>query len=118
MKGEDIMQYVQMILEIVVLSIVVLVVYNALKIYVLSKFKVNKWFVLAAAIIVLVAQSVVNAKYKNDIISYILTAVSVVLFLWFMDAMGWSGAKPRANAKDSVVIKPKVKPNRVKHKEE
>jgi hypothetical protein len=108
------MQYVKMILEIVALSIIVLFVYNALKIYVLGKLKINKWFILAAAIIILVAQSIVNTKYKNDIVSYIFTALFVILFLWFMDTMGWGAAKPKAN--NSVVIKPKAKPNRIKDK--
>ena len=108
------MQYVIMILEIVVLAIVGLVLYNLFKIYVISKFKINKWFVLAAAIIILIAQFVVNGKYKNDIASYILTAAFVILSLWFMDAMGWGATKPKTN--NSVVIKPKAKPNRIKDK--
>ena len=115
------------ILRIVALSIVVFIAYSLLRKYVFSKFKVNKWIIIGIAVVVLVGSLILNqftGLQTNTIFITIQSGVFVVLFLWFMDTMGW-GPKPvpaKSNLKTTktkyatpTVIKAKAKPNRLKN---
>ncbi|HEY8892978.1 MAG TPA: hypothetical protein VIM70_22390 [Clostridium sp.] len=114
------------ILSIIAFSIVVLVVYNVLKAYVLYKIKINKWIILTAALVIFI---VPMALWKNIPIymsRYIIPGLFVMLFLWFMDLSGFLGKRKttntnyttsssKKNKKPDVIIRPKAKPNRVKN---
>ena len=115
------------ILKIIALSIVVFITYSLLRKYVFSKFKVNKWIIIGIAVVVLVASVILNqvkALQTNMVFVTIQSGVFVVLFLWFMDTMGW-GPKPvpaKSNLKTNktkyattAVIKAKAKPNRLQN---
>lgn len=108
-------------LQVILFSIVILIVYNALKVYVLSKINANKWVVLIAGVLVFfiptIAAAYFNLPYNGTVWSYIHMGVFVILFLWFMDIIGFGASRniKSNNKKDDVVIRPKAKPNRVKH---
>lgn len=107
---------------------VVMVLYNfVIKLYVLPKFKINKWVALAFGIIMFFATNVVGValKFKYDQFSikqipyFICMALFILSFFMFFDLMGWSsGAKyEKKNGKKDIVIRPKAKPNRVKNRD-
>lgn len=107
-------------LQVIGLTIVVLIVYNLLKVYVFSKIKVNKWIIFILSIIALFLPGILRANgiaVDNTILGYVIGGVSVLLFLWFLDLMGWTGlgGVKTKQKKDDIVIKPKAKPNRVKN---
>ena len=113
--------------RIIGLVILVYIIYAVLKKYFFSKFKVHKWIIIGIIIAVfavpLILSSAMGFK-MNIIISTIQSGVLVILFLWFMDTMGW-GPKPapsKTNLKTNktkyattTVIKAKAKPNRLKN---
>ncbi|MCJ7689453.1 MAG: hypothetical protein MUO60_09060 [Clostridiaceae bacterium] len=114
------------ILSIIAGSIIMLVVYYLLKTYVLFKIKVNKWIVLAAAIVLFIVPILIWPDMPEYVKSYLLPGIFVVLFLWFMDLSGYIKKRNDSktnyttigNKKDNkkdVVIRPKAKPNRVKN---
>jgi len=112
----------------VAFSVIVLVLYNVLKAYVLFKVKVNKWIVLAAAVVLFIAPIIIWPNMPTYVSNYIVPGIFVVLFLWFMDLSGFMRnrniSKSKTNVtttsakkdkKKDVVIRPKAKPNRVKN---
>ncbi|MBU3144131.1 hypothetical protein [Clostridium sp. CF012] len=113
------------ILGIVAFSIVVLVVYNVLKTYVLHKIKVNKWVILGLAMVLFVVPTLAWPTMPKYVANYVIPGVFVFLFLWFMDLSGFIKKKsaPTTNysigakkdKKADVVMRPKVKPNRIKN---
>jgi len=116
------------ILSIVAFSVIVLVLYTVLKAYVLFKVKVNKWIVLAAAVVLFIAPIIIWPNMPTYVSNYIVPGIFVVLFLWFMDLSGFMRnrniSKSKTNVtttsakkdkKKDVVIRPKAKPNRVKN---
>ena len=115
------------VIEIIGLAILAFIAYSLLKKYVFSKFKVNKWIIIGAAVIVFVVPLVLNLTNViklSFIFSTIQSGVMVILLLWLMDTIGW-GPKPlpaKSNAKTNktkyattTVIKSKAKPNRLKN---
>ena len=50
------------------------------------------------------------AKFHN--VSFLLTILTVTFFLWFMDIVTTGGPKQKEK---KIEIRPKAKPNRVKH---
>ena len=118
------------VLQIIGLAIVVFIAYSILQKYVFLKFKVNKWIIIGIAIAVfivplIISQTFSGAKFlqTNRIFSIIQSGIFVMLFLWFMDTMGWrpKQAPVKSNVKTSktkytstTVIKAKAKPNRLK----
>jgi hypothetical protein len=120
------------VLSIVAFSVVVLVIYNGLKAYVLFKVKANKWLVLAAAVILFIVPMVIWPNMPTYASNYIIPGIFVVLFLWFMDLAGFmknrnsskqnsktniTSTNTKKDKKKEVVIRPKAKPNRVKNKQ-
>jgi len=114
------------ILSIIAFSIVVLVVYNVLKAYVLHKIKINKWIILAAALIIFIVPMALWQNMPIYMSRYIIPGLFVMLFLWFMDLSGFLGKRKttntnyttnssKKNKKPDVIIRPKAKPNRVKN---
>ncbi|WP_160677927.1 hypothetical protein [Clostridium sp. C8-1-8] len=98
------------VLFLILFAIIVLAVFNLLKIFVLSKLKVNKWIVLALAIIAFVLPIVL--RIQGNIATPVFSGLFVILLLWFIDLQ-----QGRIKKKDEkkVNIRPKAKPNRVKH---
>lgn len=119
------MTTLQTILSIVAFSIVVLVVYNVLKIYVLHKIKVNKWVILGIAMVIFVVPMIIWPDMPKYVANYIIPGIFVFLFLWFMDLSGFIKKKniaptnysigTKKDKKDDIVMRPKAKPNRVKN---
>ena len=118
------------ILSMVAFAIVVLVIYNVLKIYVLNKVKINKWIVLVASLILFMGPMLIWPTMPKYVANYIVPGIFVILFLWFMDLSGFmkrnsrNSSKTKTNytntstkkdKKDDIVIRPKAKPNRVKN---
>lgn len=109
---------VKYFLELLGFAIVVIVLYNLARKYVLSKIKVNKWVVLSIAVLVFLSPILLSGVIPNTgIWTFVPSGIFVILLLWFMDLSGWGAAKYRKNLekKNDVVIKPKAKPNRVKN---
>jgi len=115
------------IISIVAFAIVVLVVYNVLKIYVLHKIKINKWIVLVAALVFFMVPMLIWPTMPTYLANYILPGIFVILFLWFMDlsgfmkksdiskSKGYKMTSSKKDKKDDIVIRSKAKPNRVKN---
>ncbi|WP_017417180.1 hypothetical protein [Clostridium tunisiense] len=115
------MQAILFVLSIVVFAFGVLLIYQLLKPLVLDKIRINKWIILAAALIEFIVPSIIWPTMPNIFVKYIVPGVFVILFLWFLDLSGYikknqqrvASYKKNKN-KSNVVIKPKAKPNRVK----
>ena len=115
------------ILSIFAWSIVILVIYNVLKSYLLHKVKVNKWIILGLAMVVFIVPMLVWPTMPKYVANYIIPGIFVFLFLWFMDLSGfikkknitktnYSGiASSKKDKKNDIVMRPKVKPNRIKN---
>ena len=115
------------IVQIIGVAIVAFIIYSVLKKYVFSKLKVNKWVIICIMVAIFVAPLILsqaNVFQMNSIAYLIQSGVLVVVFLWFMDTMGWAPKpKPaRANLKTNKakyattqIIKAKAKPNRLKN---
>ena len=130
------MDILKSILSIVAFSVVVLVVYNLLKSYVLNKVNANKWIILVAAMVLFIVPVLIWPNMPKAIANYVIPAAFVILFLWFLDLSGFmkkrnlskasskTTSKPnivratvKKDKKKDVVIRPKAKPNRVKNNE-
>lgn len=115
------MQTFLFIVSILVFALGVLLIYNLLKPLVFEKIKVNKWLILALAIIEFVVPVLVWPTMPVIVEKYVIPGVFVLLFLWFMDLSGYikkaqpaSTSQYKKKKKDNIVIRPKAKPNRVK----
>lgn len=78
--------------------------------FVFSKVRVNKWIILAIAVVLFVIQFLV--KSNNPFVTMAFSLVIVWFFLWFFDIQNTGGAKKKEK---KIEIRPKAKPNRVKH---
>lgn len=98
-------------LTVIIFSIIALLIYNVLKVYLLSKIKVNKWVIFTVAILVFFLPVIFGSFINLNIIVPIQATLFVILFLWFFDLSSMSPKKKEKKIK----IKPKAKPNRVKN---
>lgn len=83
--------------------------------YVFSKVRINKFIPLAIAIILLLVQIFLPAFITGTAsfwITMALTILAVTFFMWFLDIQATGGPK---KSEKKIVIRPKAKPNRVKH---
>ncbi|MGH4052411.1 MAG: hypothetical protein ACREVX_13965 [Clostridium sp.] len=114
------------ILSMLAFAIVVIVIYNVLKTYVLFKIKISKWLVLGLAFVFFVIPMMVWRNMPLYASRYVIPGIFVVLFLWFMDLSGFlrkknysktntTSSTSKKDKKDDIVIRPKAKPNRVKN---
>jgi len=114
------------ILSMLAFAIVVLVIYNVLKVYILNKIKINKWLVLGLALVCFIVPMLVWTAMPIYVSRYVIPGIFVVLFLWFMELSGFMKKKnysktnttsstSKKDKKDDIVIRPKAKPNRVKN---
>lgn len=94
---------------VILMAIVALISFGGRK-YVFSKVKVNKWILLTVSVVLLILQMFM--KIENPWITMLITLVIVTAFLWFVDIQSNGGPKKQEK---KIVIRPKAKPNRVKH---
>ena len=82
--------------------------------YVFSKVRINKYIPLGIAIATLLLQGIMPVIIGENIwwVSFLLTILTVTFFLWFMDIQATGGPKKKEK---QIEIRPKAKPNRVKH---
>lgn len=82
--------------------------------YVFSKVGINKYIPLGISIVTLILQlfMLVIIGKDNFWVSFLLTILTVTFFLWFMDIQATGGPKKKEK---QIEIRPKAKPNRVKH---
>lgn len=102
--------------KLLVFSFVVIIAYNLLKVFVLSKYKPNKWVIFAIAIAILTTPSMLKPGFNTTTGGMIVSGVFVVLILWFMDLFNDDRLTGK-DKKNDVKIKPKAKPNRTKNKD-
>jgi hypothetical protein len=105
------MNWLGFIATLIGFGVLILIVYNLLRIYVLSKLNVNKWVILAAAVLIFFLPALIDINVNTTPMALVQSGLFVILFLWFMDLSGFSN---RRSKKKEVTIKPKAKPNRVK----
>ncbi|MBU3158283.1 hypothetical protein KPL37_00655 [Clostridium frigoris] len=120
------MNIAMQILSMIAFSIVIFIIYYALKTYLLSKINISKWVVLAIAIILFIAPIILWPTMPAFVAKYVLPGVFVIFALWFMDLAGfmkrrvssksnYSNTSYKKDKKNDVVMRPKAKPNRVKN---
>lgn len=83
--------------------------------YVFSKVRINKFIPLGISIALLILQIFMPAILNANVIwwvSLILTILTTTFFLWFIDLQTTGGPKQKEK---KIEIRPKAKPNRVKH---
>ena len=79
--------------------------------YVFSKVRINKFIPLAIAIILMFLPNIVSWG-SNIIVVITMTILTVTFFMWFLEIQATGGPKKKEK---EIVIRPKAKPNRVKH---
>lgn len=110
MQGGKTMGILVLILQIILLAVVIFGGFSLLSRYVFNRVRVNKWIILAAAIIIFIIPMLIP---MNQWIMLAISAVATILFFWFLDIL--RNGYPKLKKEKKVVIKPKAKPNRVKH---
>lgn len=78
--------------------------------YVYSKVRINKWIPLGIAVVLFLVQFIV--KSTDHWITMAFTIVILWFFMWFLDIHNTGGPKQKEK---KIEIRPKAKPNRVKH---
>lgn len=97
------------ILFIIVSAIIILGIFSILNRFILRKIKVNKWIILVAAVITFILPIILRLNILWQ--QYFFSGLFAILLLWFFDVHQNKGQKKEKK----MVIKPKAKPNRVKH---
>ena len=82
--------------------------------YVFSKVRINKYIPLGIAIALFILQIFMPVILGKNImwVTFILTILTMTFFLWFMYIVTTGGPKKKEK---KIEIRPKAKPNRVKH---
>lgn len=99
-----------MILSFVIMIGVTILIFVGGRKFIFSKVRINKWIPLGISAVLFASQFFI--KSENLWITIGLTLIIVTFFLWFLDIQTTGGPKP---PEKKIVIKPKAKPNRVKH---
>lgn len=95
----------------VLYAFLVMIAFNLANIYYLRKVSMNKWYVLAASIVLFGAALALLAYYPNSLWHLIPLTFSLFAFLWFFDLRRKLKIKKTTK---QIVMKPKAKPNRAK----
>lgn len=115
---------VGMLLKVVVFSVIAIVLYNVLKVFILSKVKVNLPIKIGSTIlsvVLLVLSAFLSTRYKEGSWQYYI-GTAVVLLSVLTTADFWVGDKNKRIKADkkvdesSMKPRPKAKPNRVKNR--
>lgn len=103
-----------LILTLVFFTVIALIVYNMLNMFVLTKYNPNKWIILGIAIVILVVPTAINVvnhtTFNGSLWQYVQSSVFIVFALWFFDLVRYGEKKPAKK----LIIKSKAKPNRAK----
>lgn len=99
-----------MIAYFVIIIALMILSFTLGKKYVFSKVRINKWIPLAIAVVLFILQLFV--RRDNLLLNAIFTLVIVWFFMWFIDIQSTGGPKKKEK---KIEIRPKAKPNRVKH---
>lgn len=97
----------------VLYALVVMILFNLANIYYLRKQVINKWIMLAVAVILFGGALALLYFYPNGHWHLIPLTLSLFAFLWFIDLRRRNIVIAK-KAEKQVVIKPKPKPNRAK----
>ena len=108
--GKRMLGILMSILQLILVVVLVFGGFSLLSRYVFNRVRVNKWIILALAIIIFLIPMFINL---GSWISLIVSAIAVILLFWFFDVQ--RNGYPKFKKDKKVVIKPKAKPNRVKH---
>ncbi|MDP4089056.1 MAG: hypothetical protein Q8930_07270 [Bacillota bacterium] len=100
------------VLLMFLLLVVILVVFNVLKVFVFDKVHINKWLILLAAVLFAVLPGVLNLP-QGRYWTLLYMPFSIIPALWFVNLMFF--AKKDVKEVKKIKIKPKAKPNRVKN---
>lgn len=115
-KGGNIMAFVKVFLPMLLMVVVILLIYNVLKVYVLENIKVNKWVILIISAVIFAGPNLIWPGKIKGVVQYIQTGVFLIFFLWFMDLVGMSGRRAvKKEDTKNATIRTKAKPNRVKN---
>ncbi|KEH97417.1 hypothetical protein [Clostridium botulinum] len=110
------MEFLKVLLPMFLVVIVILIVYNVLKIYLLDNIKINKWVVLIITAVVFVVPNLLwGKKIQGSMWQYVHTGVFLILFLWFLDVAGLN-SRSKINKREELnkgTIRAKAKPSRV-----
>ncbi|KOA21296.1 hypothetical protein CLHOM_04260 [Clostridium homopropionicum DSM 5847] len=111
------MEFLKAFIPMLIMVIIILLVYNALKIFVFDNIKVNKWVILVIAAVIFAVPNIIWSGKIVGVWQYLHMGVFLIFFLWFMDLIGLYGKgakkKPKVETRNGV-IKAKAKPNRIK----
>ena len=99
-----------MIAYFVIIIALMMLLFTLGKKYVFSKVRINKWIPLAISIVLFILQLFV--RKDNLWLNATFTLVVVWFFMWFIDIQSTGGPKKKEK---KIEIRPKAKPNRVKH---
>lgn len=104
------MNILSIIIYLAIMFVAVFLMFTLGRKYVFSKVRVNKWILLGISIAIFLVQFFM--KITNPWVNIVATLVIVWFFIWFLDIQSTGGPKKQEK---KIVIKPKAKPNRVKH---
>jgi len=103
-----------LILTLIFFTVMALVVYNVLNMFVLSKYNPNKWIILGIAVAILIIPTAINianhTTFSGTIWQYVQSSIFIVFALWYFDLI--KNGKKKVEKK--IIIKSKPKPNRAK----
>lgn len=111
MKGGIIMDWKEMILRVLVLTALSLGLFELIKRYVLTKFKINKKYLFIFMVVVMFLPLLFPQAYSE---SFILQQGMMLLFILSMLSYFEVSRKEKFIKNRPIVGKPKAKPNRVK----
>ncbi|AYE35796.1 hypothetical protein CP523_01935 [Clostridium septicum] len=104
------MNILVMIVYFAIMLAAIMLMFTLGRKYVFSKFRVNKWVLLGISVVLFAVQFFL--KLTNPWLSILFTLVIVWFFVWFLDIQATGGPKKQEK---KIQIRPKAKPNRVKH---
>lgn len=110
------MGFLKVFLPMLLMIIVILIVYNVLKIYVLDNVKANKWVILVITVLVFIIPNLLWGKQiQNTVWQYVHTSIFLIFFLWFLDLVGLNNRRANNKLQENKngTIRAKAKPNRV-----
>ena len=101
------------LLYMVIMVVVILAIMFLGRKFIFSKVRINKYIPLGIAVVAFLAQLIISLSGVNMMwLTMLLSIIAVTFFLWFMDIVTTGGPKKKD---EEIVIRPKAKPNRVKH---
>lgn len=117
---------VGVVLKTLIFSLVAIIIYNLLKVFVISKIRAN-WPIKIGSLIVTIALLIISTfmstkytKYKAGSSEYYI-GMAIIFIVVFITVDFWAGDKNKrvkgtAKIDTSMKTRPKAKPNRVKNR--